>query len=72
MKLSLGWTNSLQDPSLLRVATFITCIGPDALEIHTGLPFQSDEDRQNIDKVHELWQNYCIEKTSTQQSFTRV
>ena len=39
------------------------CIGPDALEIHTGLPFQSDDDRQNIDKVLELWQNYCIGKT---------
>ena len=42
----------------------MTCIGPDALEIHTGLPFQSDDDRQNIDKVLELWQNYCIGKTN--------
>ena len=24
-------------PSTLHVTTFITCIGPDALEIHTGL-----------------------------------
>ena len=53
-----------KQPSTLRVATFITCIGPDALEIHTGLPFQSDDDRQNIDKVLELWQNYCIGKTN--------
>ena len=53
-----------KQPSKLRVATFITCIGPDALEIHTGLPFQSDDDRQNIDKVLELWQNYCIGKTN--------
>ena len=50
--------------STLRVAKFITCIGQDALEIHTGLPFQSDDDRQNIDKVLELWQNYCIGKTN--------
>ena len=53
-----------KQPSTLRVATFITCIGPDALEIHTGLPFQSDDDMQNIDKVLELWQNYCIGKTN--------
>ena len=53
-----------KQPSTLRVATFITCIGPDALEIHTGLPFQSDNDRQNIDKVLELWQDYCIGKTN--------
>ena len=47
-----------KQPSTLRVAMFINCIGPDAWEIHTGLPFQSDDDRQNIDKVLELWQNY--------------
>ena len=51
-----------KEPSTLCVATFITCIGPDALKIHTGLPFQSDDDRQNMDKVLELWQNYCIGK----------
>ena len=50
--------------STLRAATFVTYIGLDALEIHTGLPFQSDVDRQNIDKVLELWQNYCIGKTN--------
>ena len=53
-----------KQPSTLRVATFITCIGPDALEIHTGLPFPSDDDRQSIEKVLELWQNYCIGKTN--------
>ena len=53
-----------KQPSTLRVATFITCIGPDALEIHTGLPFQSHDDRQNIGKLLELWQNYCIGKTN--------
>ena len=45
-----------KQPSTLRVATFITCIGPGlgALEIHTGLSFSLDDDRQNIDKVLEL------------------
>ena len=43
-----------QKPSTLRVAMFITCIDPAALEIHTGLPFQSDDDGQNINKVLEL------------------
>ena len=46
----------------LRVAMSITCIGPEALEIHTGLPFPAGEDRQNIGKVLKLWQNYCIGK----------
>ena len=53
-----------KQPSALRVATFITCIGPDALEIHTALPFSSDVERENIDKVLELWQSYCMGKTN--------
>ena len=31
-----------------RVAAFITCIGSDALEIHNGLPFQSEEEKQDM------------------------
>ena len=31
--------------SRLRVATFITCIGKEALEVHNGLPFQSDDEK---------------------------
>ena len=53
-----------KQPSTLRVTTFITCIGPDALEIHTGLPVSSDAERENMDKVLELWQNYCIGRTN--------
>ena len=36
--------------------------GPEAPEIDTGLPFSSDAERENMDKVLELWQNYCIER----------
>ena len=30
-----------------RVAAFITCIGPKALTIHNGLPFQSKDKKKN-------------------------
>ena len=50
--------------SRLRVATFITCIDKEALEVHNGLPFQSDEEKADINKVLELWANHCIEKTN--------
>ena len=50
--------------SHLRVATFITCIGKEALEVHNGLPFQSDEEKAHIKKVLELWANHCIRKTN--------
>ena len=53
-----------KQPSALRIASFITCIGPAALEIHTELPFSPEDERENIDKVLELWQNYCIEKAN--------
>ena len=53
-----------KQPSTLRVPMFITCIGPDALEIHTGLPFSSDPERENMDKELELQQNYCIGRTN--------
>ena len=50
--------------SRLRVATFITCIGKEALEVHNGLPFQSDAEKTDIQKVLELWQNHCMGKTN--------
>ncbi|XP_068670943.1 uncharacterized protein [Montipora foliosa] len=48
-----------------RVATFITCIGSEAIEIHGGLPFASEAEKGSIDKVLELWNNYCAGKTNT-------
>ena len=50
--------------SRLRVATFITCIGKEALEVHNGLPFQNDEQKADINKVLELWANHCLGKTN--------
>ena len=32
-------TKHYEKDSKLRVATFMTCIGPDALDIHNDLPF---------------------------------
>ena len=40
--------------SRLRVATFITCIGKEALEVHNGLRFQSEDEKTDINKVLEL------------------
>lgn len=51
-------------PEKVRVATFITCIGPDALDIHNALPYQSEDDRRKMAKILELWDNYCIGETN--------
>ena len=34
-----------------RVAAFITCIGPDAIETYNGLAFENEGDNQDIEKV---------------------
>ena len=58
-------TELRNETSRLRVATFFTCIGKDALEVHNGLPFQSDEEKADINKLLKLWANHCIWKTNT-------
>ena len=50
--------------SRFRVATFITCIGPDTLEVHIGLPFRSDEEKQDINVILNLWKSHCIGQTN--------
>ena len=46
------------------MAAFITCIGPKALAIHNGLPFQSKDEKKNLAKILKLWESYCLEKTN--------
>ncbi|KAL9976621.1 hypothetical protein ACROYT_G013943 [Oculina patagonica] len=47
-----------------RVATFITCIGSEALEVYNGLPFEREEDKQMMSKVLELMKKHCIGQTN--------
>ena len=42
----------------------MTCIGPKALTIHNGLPFQSEDEKKNLAKILELWESYCLGKTN--------
>ena len=48
----------------LRVATLLTCIGPDVLDIYDGLPFASEDEKTDIDKVLELLEEYCVGETN--------
>ena len=50
--------------SHLRVATFITGIGKEALDVHNGLPFPSDEEKADLNKVLDLRAKHCIGKTN--------
>ena len=53
-----------QQNNQVRVATFITCIGSDALEVYNGLPFESEEEKQVMSKVLELMERHCIGQTN--------
>ena len=53
-----------QQENQVRVATFITCIGSDALEVYKALPFESDEDKMIMSKVLELMEKHCIGQTN--------
>lgn len=48
----------------LRTATFLTCIGPDVLDIYVSLPFDNDEEKTNIAKVLDLLEKYFIAETN--------
>ena len=47
-----------------RIATFITCIGADALRIYNSLPFANDEDKSEMDKVLAAMEEYCLGETN--------
>lgn len=57
-------TKNKEQSHQYRVATFITVIGREAIEIHNGLPFANEDEKQDMDKILELWQNYCMGKTN--------
>lgn len=46
-----------------RIAIFVTCVGDDTIEISNGLPFEQDEDKQNMSKVLDLMERHCIGQT---------
>jgi hypothetical protein len=53
-------TGLKQRESSFRVATFITCIGSSALEIHNGLPFKTDEEKDDhcVGKTNVIYERY--------------
>lgn len=52
-----------EQPDKYRVATFIMCIGPDALEVYNALPFAAG-DAERIERVMEMMANYCTGQTN--------
>ena len=57
-------SNLVKQEDIYRVATFITCIGANALEIYNGLPFESEAHRKNMANIMELMEKHCIGTTN--------
>ena len=54
--LAIG-TARKEDP--IRVATFLTVIGDEALDVYNAFTWDSDEDKVKMDKVLEHFEQYC-------------
>lgn len=48
-----------------QVATFITCIGHEALEVFNGLPFRDENEKNDPAVILRLMEEYCLGKTNT-------
>ena len=57
-------THLNKQDSSLRVATLLSCIGCDVLDIFDGLSFDKEADLQDINKVLEKLEAYCIGETN--------
>ena len=47
-----------------RAATFLACVGTEAFERFQSMEFDTDDDRQDIDKVIDAFNKYCIGETN--------
>lgn len=48
----------------IRTATFLTCIGAEALEMYDGLKFDNDADKAKLEVVLQKFETFCIGETN--------
>ena len=49
-----------REPDAYRIATFITCLGAEALKIFNGLTYEASGDEKKMNKVLEQMDKHCI------------
>ena len=57
-------TGLKEKSSSYRTTAFIRCIRSEEVAIFNGVPSENEEDKSDIDKVLENFQNYCIGETN--------
>ena len=53
-----------QNTDEYRVATFITCVGQDALDVFNGLAFENDQQRSDLNVILTLMEKHFIGETN--------
>ena len=53
-----------QNTDEYRVATFITCVGQDALDVFNGLAFENDQQRSDLNVILTLMEKHFIRETN--------
>jgi hypothetical protein len=53
-----------KDSDRVRIAHFITAIGHDALDVHNGLPYKTEDEKKDFTVILNLWEKYCVGKTN--------
>ena len=52
--------NLAAQPEEYQVALFLHCLGPDALRVYNGLPFESEEDKKTLSKIMDKLDEFAI------------
>ena len=55
-------TGLVNQANKLRTATFLTCVGPDAIQLYEGFQFGEEEDRNDLSTVQKKFAEFCIGK----------
>lgn len=45
-----------------KASVFLHLVGDDALEVYNSFCFQAQADKMQLDKIHEMFEEYCIPK----------
>ena len=52
-------------PKEIQVAILLNCAGPEAQEVHEQFEFLNDDERKDVDKVLEKFEEYCHPRKNT-------
>ena len=61
-----------KDSDRVRIAHFITAVGHDALDVHNGLPYKTEDEKKDFTVILNLWEKYCVGKTNIMNDISLI